>query len=94
MWRLAFVEYNKQVLRIIKKCLWKKLSSVSSNMYLCSLFGQVERDTLADFGGQLSEHVSLETTDHDLAQTLVQLVQVGRTPTVPLSARPKVPIRD
>lgn len=66
---------------------------MSPNVYLCSLLGQVEGDALADFGGQLSEHVSLETTDHDLAQPLVQLVQVGRTPTVPLPASSKVPMR-
>lgn len=61
-------------------------------LYLCSLFRQVKGDTLADFGGQLTEHVSLETADHDLAQPLVQLLQVGRPPTVPLPARPEVPV--
>lgn len=64
------------------------------NMYLCSLLRQVEGDPLADFGGQLSEHVGLETTDHDLAQSLVQILQVGRTATVPLPARPEVPVRE
>lgn len=63
-------------------------------MYLCSLLRQVEGDTLADFRGQLSEHLSLEATDHDLAQPLVQLLQVGRPATVPLPARPKVPVRE
>ncbi len=63
-------------------------------MYLCSLLRQVEGDTLADFGGQLTEHLGLETADHDLAQPLVQLPQVGRPATVPLPARPKVPARE
>lgn len=60
--------------------------------YLCGLFWQVKGDTLADFGGQLTEHLSLETTNHDLAQPLVQLRQVGRPATVPLPASPKVPV--
>lgn len=63
-------------------------------MYLGSLLRQVEGDALADFGRQLSEHFRFETADHDLAQLLVQLVQVGRPATVPLPARPKVPERE
>ena len=62
-------------------------------MYLCSLFRQVEGDPLADFWGQLTKHLSFETADHDLAQPLVQLLQVGRAATVPLPARPEVPAR-
>lgn len=61
--------------------------------YLCSLFGQVKRDPLADFRGQLTEHLSLETTYHDLAESPVQLIQVGCTTTVPLPVSPKEPVR-
>lgn len=67
---------------------------ICPNMYLCGLLRQVEGDTLADFGGQLGEHLSLETTDHDLTQPLVQLLQVGSPATVPLPARPEVPVRE
>lgn len=65
-----------------------------THVYLCSFLGQVKGDTLADFGGQLTEHISFETTDHDLTQPLVQLLQVGRPATVPLPARPKIPVRE
>lgn len=65
----------------------------NKQMYLGGLFWQVKGDTLADFGGQLTEHLGLETTYHDLAQLLVQLRQVGRPATVPLPATPKVPAR-
>lgn len=61
---------------------------------LCSLLRQVEGNTLADFGRQLSEHFCLETTDHDPAQPLVQLVQVRCPTTVPLPATPEVPMRE
>ena len=67
---------------------------MSPNKYLRSLLGQVEGDPLADFGGQLTEHLGLETADHDLAQPLVQLLQVGCPATVPLPPRPEVPVRD
>lgn len=72
---------------------WAKRCHPCPNVYLSSLFRQIKWDTLADFGGQLSEHLRLESADHDLAQPLVQLLQVGRPATVPLSARPKVPAR-
>lgn len=82
----------QQMLREIKtRSIWNETSNI---MYLCSLLGQVEGDPLADFGRQLREHLGLKTTDHDLAQPPVQLVQVGRSARVPLPARPKVPARD
>lgn len=71
-----------------------EMNDLCPNVYLCSFLRQVEGDTLADFGGQLTEHLGLETTDHDLAQPLVQLLQVGRPATVPLPARPKVPVTE
>lgn len=74
--------------------MFDKRPHLCANMYLCGLLRQVERDTLADFGRQLTEHLSLETADHDLTQPLVQLLQVGRPATVPLPASPKVPARE
>ena len=77
----------------------KKQSGINARhpraaVYLRGLLRQVERDALADFGRQLCEHLGLETTDHDLAQPLVQLLQVGRAATVPLPARAEVPARE
>lgn len=62
--------------------------------YLRGILGQVEWDALSDFGGQLAEDIGFEATDHNLAQSLVQLVQVGRPPTIPLPPIPEVPVRD
>ena len=65
-----------------------------TRIYLSGLLGQVEWDTLAHFGGQLSENLGLKTTDHGLAEPLVQILQVGRPATVPLPATSKIPGRE
>lgn len=61
--------------------------------YLGGFPGQLERDPLADLGGQLVQHVSLEATNHHLAEAAMQLVQVGGTTAVPLPPSTKVPAK-
>lgn len=60
-------------------------------LYLGSILGKVEWDALPDLGGKLGEHLRFEPADHDLSQASMQLVQVRRPPTVPLTPAPEEP---
>lgn len=66
---------------------------LSPTAYLSCLFGQVKGDSLADFRRQLTENISFESANHNLTQSAVQLLQVGRSTTIPLPTTPKIPAK-